>query len=375
MFFPNINTALARKSSGTRYRRCSLNLSSISKSESIRTRLSAYGCSSLPTISAQVDDKLRDVEDQLCPGLSSNALYKVNSVLVAFNQQITQRLNDRAGRLCPIWKEFQEALTSKLKPLMLLSPQHVASSANLVQQGTPSKSNMTKPSSRTPDTPSKRRNGKEIDPDDGPACQYITPQKKVRGNNGEAITSARSTLTPIRNNRVDDPKKKRFNPCNVQSILNKHCASGLPGSTDQSAINEMIQDTLKYWKEPLLDRLSAVKGELCAILQHTLDETPTQFKSTKLYDEMHRIADEFLKSHIEGQPEALLEALNLECKTPVTEDGEIASFRFVDRVCQQTEINLFPSFRDGLRKEFLNSLHVSEADSKFPRFSMLFGVL
>lgn len=315
--------------------------------EVLSEKLESLIIKTLPTIAERVNHRLDEINQELkhLPDPPANALHVVNKALGDFTHQLRIKIDgDKPNELTKSWKHarkiFVDDIKTSQRPILLVSESFYSEKSS--QPGSPAPT--PRSVKKQPSTPSKREREKEyvslIDSDDD---MVQTPSKRTKISN---LVPRRRTpaLLPDRESAL--ALKVRYRLDDIQHVLDDHNSSGLPGSVEPKAVDQLILSALVNWNVPLQAVLIALRGALRTLLEVTLNDTVAEWKTTELYKEMLRIIGTFVELHVdELELNTAARALRIEKTKPITNDVES-----LDRA-EETELALFQTARFKERSE------------------------
>ncbi|TID20701.1 dynamin family protein [Venturia nashicola] len=317
--------------------------------EVLSEKLASLILETLPTIAERVDDRLREINEELktLPDPPANALHVVNKALGDFVHQLRAKIDgDRPNELTKSWKgarkTFLDDITVSQRPTLLVNESLYNSTAS-----TPNSPALTPKAvvKKQPGftTPSKRNRTTEyVTLDDSDEEMAPTPSKRTK----TSITALLRRPPPPSDRDSAVGLKVRFRLDEIRNVLDEHNASGLPGSIEPKAVDRLILSALVNWGVPLQAILKALRGALSTLLGTTLDDTLKEWHATALYKEMIRIIGTFVELHVgELESNTAARALRVEMTKPITNDVES-----LDRA-EELELALFHTARFKERSE------------------------
>lgn len=129
------------------------------------------------------------------------------------------------------------------------------------------------------------------------------------------------------NTYSEPPIARRFTLHELRSII-QDAHIGLPGQTDPRAIDRIIQISMQSWDQPLRKFMKQTEDLCLAMIRTHIDAVFAHWQRTRLYDEVHIIAEAFLKGRMILQRKAAERARLLELHKPMTFNNEAVELAY-----------------------------------------------
>lgn len=139
-----------------------------------------------------------------------------------------------------------------------------------------------------------------------------SPSKASRGTNS----------SPKKYEMSNKTQSKSFNFGEVESFIQNAYTGGIPSSIHPSAVEEMIQQSIKHWDGPLKSYLTGTEAMCERMIADRLEETFGHRRGTRFYDEVFNFCGEFLKDQFAQQRVISHRILDWERETPQTLNEE-----------------------------------------------------
>ena len=114
--------------------------------------------------------------------------------------------------------------------------------------------------------------------------------------------------------------RKQYSLSELRSTLESFSTSGLPSEVELKAVDHLMLCTLKNWNVPMELLVNNLRLALGRALASSLRDKVGQWRTTKLFEEMHTINVNFLDERLNCMKSHVNRALRLERTKPITRD-------------------------------------------------------